>query len=88
MALWLLASLLLLCVAGPSAFALGRLGHRTVAAIAMLLIPEKAGKMTSVLAQLEIDGNFVDAARYPDVGRRSDPRQTRLFGRSPQHPRL
>jgi hypothetical protein len=63
---WLLAIALVLCATSSSAFAWGGLGHRTVAAIAMLLIPEKAAKMDAILAQLEMDGNFVDAASYPD----------------------
>jgi len=63
---YLLILALMACVSAPSALAWGALGHRTVAAIAMLLIPEKAGKMDLILAQLEMDGNFIDAASYPD----------------------
>jgi hypothetical protein len=37
-----------------------------VAAIAMLLIPEKAAQMNAILGQLEKDNNFIDAASYPD----------------------
>ena len=67
MALRLVAALLLLC--GPSAEALawGGLGHRTVAAIAVqLLPPAKVQTMNKLLAQLELDSDFVDAASYPD----------------------
>jgi hypothetical protein len=32
----------------------------------MLLIPEKAAQMDSILRQLEDDNNFIDAASYPD----------------------
>ena len=56
----------MICVSSSSALAWGGLGHRTVAAIAMLLIPEKAARMEAILAQLEMDGDFVDAAAYPD----------------------
>jgi len=48
------------------ALAWGGRGHRIVAAIAMLLIPQKAAQMNTILGQLEIDNNFVDAASYPD----------------------
>lgn len=48
------------------ALAWGGHGHRTVAAIAMSLIPEKAARMSEILAQLEMDDNFIDAASYPD----------------------
>jgi hypothetical protein len=48
------------------ALAWGGRGHRIVAAIAMLLIPEKAAQMNTILGQLERDNNFVDAASYPD----------------------
>jgi nuclease S1 len=48
------------------ALAWGGRGHRIVAAIAMLLIPEKAAQMNTILGQLEKDNNFVDAASYPD----------------------
>jgi hypothetical protein len=72
MALRLLAALLLVCASTPSTLAWGDLGHRTVAAIAMLLIPEKAAKMNVILAQLEMDGDFVDAASYPDEFIRDD----------------
>jgi hypothetical protein len=63
---YLLILAVTICVASPAALAWGSRGHRTVAAIAMLLIPEKAAKMDAILAQLEVDGNFVDAASYPD----------------------
>jgi hypothetical protein len=62
----LLIFALMICLSSSSALAWGGLGHRTVAAIAMLLIPEKAAKMEAILAQLEMDGDFVDAAAYPD----------------------
>jgi len=61
----LCASLMLLCMASDAA-AWGGLGHRTVAAIAMRLIPQKAAKMDAILKQLEKDNNFIDAASYPD----------------------
>lgn len=48
------------------ALAWGGRGHRIVAAIAMLLIPEKAAQMNTILGQLEMDNNFIDAASYPD----------------------
>ena len=48
------------------ALAWGGRGHRTVAAIAMRLIPEKAARMNEILSQLEANKNFVDAASYPD----------------------
>jgi len=44
----------------------GGRGHRTVAAVAALLIPEKAARMDSILRQLETDNDFIDAASYPD----------------------
>jgi len=50
----------------PSAEAWGGLGHRVVASIAMILIPEKAGRMEAILGQLEMDKTFIDAASYPD----------------------
>jgi S1/P1 Nuclease len=62
---WLVA-LLILCGMPGAALAWGGHGHRTVAAIAMNLIPEKAARISAILAQLEIDDNFVDAASYPD----------------------
>jgi hypothetical protein len=49
-----------------AALAWGGHGHLTVAAIAMNLISEKAARMSEILAQLEIDNNFIDAASYPD----------------------
>jgi len=55
-----------LLVGAPPAAAWGGLGHRTVAAVAMALIPDKAAKMNAILAQLEKDNDFVDAASYPD----------------------
>jgi hypothetical protein len=57
---------LILYVAPSEAFAWGGLGHRTVAAIAMSLIPQKAAQMNTILGQLEKDNNFIDAASYPD----------------------
>jgi len=48
------------------ALAWGRRGHRTVAAIAMLLIPQKAAQMSEILSQLEIDNDFINAVSYPD----------------------
>ena len=63
---YLLIFLLMICVSSSSALAWGGLGHRTVAAIALLLIPEKAAKIEAILAHLEMDGDFVDAAAYPD----------------------
>jgi S1/P1 Nuclease len=58
--------LLILCGAPGAALACGGHGHRTVAAIAMSLIPEKAARMSAILTQLETDDNFIDAASYPD----------------------
>jgi hypothetical protein len=58
---------LLLCALCHSALAWGSLGHRTVAAIAIqLLPPEKVQTINRMLAKLEMDGNFIDAASYPD----------------------
>ena len=54
------------------ALAWGGRGHRIVAAIAMLLISEKAAQMNTILGQLEKDNNFVDAASYPDEFIRSE----------------
>lgn len=48
------------------ALAWGGRGHRIVAAVAAVLIPEKAAKMDAILQQLELDNSFVDAASYPD----------------------
>ena len=63
----LLVALLLVCTAAPPALAWGGLGHRTVAAIAVrLLPPAKVQAVNKLLAQLEMDGDFVDAASYPD----------------------
>ncbi len=53
------------------ALAWGGRGHRTVAAIAMLLIPEKAARMNTILGKLEQNNNFIDAASYPDEFLRS-----------------
>jgi nuclease S1 len=45
----------------------GGFGHRTVAAIAMQLVPPaKIQAMNTLLAQFEMDRNFIDAASYPD----------------------
>jgi hypothetical protein len=61
------AVLILLLVFSPAALAWGGLGHRTVAAIAMqLLPPAKVQAMNKLLAQLKMDGDFIDAASYPD----------------------
>src|SRR5262249_47537226 len=62
----LVICVLLLCGASPPAFAWSSIGHRTVAAIAMILIPEKAARMEVILKQLETDGDFIAAASYPD----------------------
>ena len=64
---WLIVFSLLLCGISSQAFAWGGLGHRTVAAIAMqLLPPAKVQAMNQLLAGLEMDGDFIDAAGYPD----------------------
>lgn len=63
---WLIVTLLTLCCGSAESMAWGGRGHRTVAAIAMALIPEKAGQLNKVLSQLEMDNNFIDAASYPD----------------------
>jgi hypothetical protein len=64
---WLFIITLILCGTFSEARAWGGLGHRTVAAIAaQLLSPAKLQAINKLLAQLEMDGNFVDAASYPD----------------------
>jgi nuclease S1 len=51
----------------PQAFAWGGDGHRTVAAIAMkLLPPEKAAAIDKLLRDSNVDRGFVDAASYAD----------------------
>jgi hypothetical protein len=65
-AIWFLAAVPLL-PASSSVLAWGGLGHRIVATIALqLLPPEKVQAMNAMLVQLEMDGDFVDAASYPD----------------------
>lgn len=66
MAKRLVICVLLLCGASSPAFAWTSIGHRTVATIAMILIPEKAARMEVILRQLETDGDFIAAASYPD----------------------
>lgn len=63
---WFLVTTLIFCGVPSEAFAWGGLGHRTVAGIAMSLIPDKAAQMNTILRKLEKDNNFVDAASYPD----------------------
>jgi hypothetical protein len=61
------AAVVALFVPTAPAWAWGGLGHRTVAAIAMQLLPAgKVQRMNAILGQLEIDNNFVDSASYPD----------------------
>lgn len=62
----LVISVLLLCGASSPALAWTSIGHRTVAAIAMILIPEKAARMATILKQLEADNDFIAAASYAD----------------------
>src|SRR5262249_12862079 len=63
---WILAAEVLLA-ASPSAFAWSGFGHRTVAAIAVqLLPPDKVLAMNALLATLERNCNFIDTAAYPD----------------------
>jgi hypothetical protein len=57
---------MLLCGWTHPASAWGGRGHRTIAAVAMVLIPEKAARLNAILGQLEMDNNFIDAASYPD----------------------
>jgi hypothetical protein len=65
-----LLRVLLLCLLASalpsSAYAWGGVGHRVVAAIALALIPDKAAKISPLLAKLEMDKRFIDAASYPD----------------------
>src|SRR6266567_5490840 len=63
---WFFLTILIFCAVPSEAFAWGGLGHRTVAAIAMSLIPDKAAQMNTILRKLEKDNNFVDAASYSD----------------------
>lgn len=60
------AALLLLFSGTQQASAWGGRGHRTIAAVAMVLIPDKAAKLNTILGQLEQDNDFIDAASYPD----------------------
>ena len=70
--MWRTSSAALIMIAIVSSFstqalAWGGRGHRVVAAVAMLLIPEtKVAKINAVLRKLEKDNNFIDAASYPD----------------------
>ena len=64
--IWFVVTLLLLGGSSTESLAWGGRGHRTVAAIAMALIPEKAARLDAILGQLERDNNFIDAASYPD----------------------
>ena len=61
----LIVTLVMLGGLSAEASAWGGRGHRTVAAIAMALIPEKAARLNAILGQLETDNNFIDAASYP-----------------------
>ena len=78
---WTLAAALLAVWAFPTAsLAWGGLGHRTVAAIAaQLLPPQKLAHLNTVLAQLETDNNFVDAASYPDEFLRTHAPETKSW---------
>ncbi len=69
--LGLISAVFLLGSGTQEARAWGGRGHRVVAAIAMILIPEKAAKLNAILGQLEIDNNFIDSASYPDEYLRS-----------------
>lgn len=58
---------MLIAGAPTSAFAWGAVGHRTVAAIAVrLLPPAKVAKMSAIMASLEKDNDVIDGASYPD----------------------
>ena len=60
-------TLILVCAMPSAALAWGGLGHRTVAAVAMSLLPSaKAARIDAILHKLEIDQDFVDSASYPD----------------------
>ena len=69
--LWIGITVLLVCCGATDAAAWGGRGHRTVAAVAMVLIPEKAAKLNAILAQLEQNNNFIDSASYADEFLRS-----------------
>ena len=80
MKVWFRSSLFLGIFAfglSTQALAWGGLGHRTVAAIAMALLPDKAAAMDELLRALETDNNDIDAASYPDEFiRNHDPKRT------------
>jgi hypothetical protein len=61
-----ITALTVLSSASTDALAWGGRGHRIVAAVAALLIPDKAARLDQIVQQLEMDSNFIDAASYPD----------------------